>query len=289
MLKRISRLIIVGILIFSATSFAQNGDENGGPSLTLPEPQEVWNTETEQFEMKVETPFSLGDPTADLVFTPVTPCRVVDTRFGSSSFSGPISGGTTLNIDTDTSNMSFQGGSPTGCGVSTNAAAVVVTVTVVNASTNGHFRLFPYSTTMPTAAVLNYNTSYNTIGNTTIVPQNTSSSAAEISLYTHGTANIIVDVVGYFDPPEATVLDAVRLSSFRNLAPGATVSFNSPTCATGYVRVGGNCNPVSYDVVMGDSSITTGTPGNMHCNFKNNGSFSTNVYANVICAKVPGK
>ncbi len=72
-------------------------------------------------------PEALGDIADDLVFTPVTPCRIVDTR---SATAGAIIGGSTRFFDMDGSNFSAQGGFSGSCGITFGVArAVAMTIT----------------------------------------------------------------------------------------------------------------------------------------------------------------
>ena len=54
----------------------------------------------------------LGDLLADLTYTPVPPCRIVDTRVTGSAIAA---GGTANFVAVNVSNYSVQGGSATGC------------------------------------------------------------------------------------------------------------------------------------------------------------------------------
>ena len=56
---------------------------------------------------------ALGDTQADLVYTPVTPCRIIDTRLGG----GIMAANTTRDFLVTGTDYSAQGGSATGCGV----------------------------------------------------------------------------------------------------------------------------------------------------------------------------
>jgi hypothetical protein len=57
---------------------------------------------------------ALGDRTSDLTYTPITPCRIVDTRFGGG---GILNAGDTRDwlAATPAGNFSAQGGSTTDC------------------------------------------------------------------------------------------------------------------------------------------------------------------------------
>src|SRR5262245_24623832 len=68
-------------------------------------------------------PRALGDPAADLVFSPVNPCRIIDTRLAG----GPIAGGTQRSfVVTGSADFEAQGGTAGGCGIPDGAAAVAV-------------------------------------------------------------------------------------------------------------------------------------------------------------------
>jgi hypothetical protein len=92
---------------------------------------------------------SLGDTQADLVYTPVTPCRIIDTRIAG----GPLAVGTPRNFFVTGTDYSAQGGSPAGCGVPHGpATAAVINLAAVNATGLGHLRITPFGRAMPQAA-----------------------------------------------------------------------------------------------------------------------------------------
>jgi hypothetical protein len=88
----------------------------------------------------------------NLVYNPVTPCRVADTRFAI----GPIAANTTRNFQVTGNNLSAQGGSSTGCGIPTGATSVVLNFVAVDPAGSGDLRETAYGTAMPNAAVLTY-------------------------------------------------------------------------------------------------------------------------------------
>ena len=57
----------------------------------------------------------LGDTGADLIYTPVAPCRIIDTRVSGAG--GPIPGnGTRDFVVVGATGFASQGGNPAGCG-----------------------------------------------------------------------------------------------------------------------------------------------------------------------------
>ena len=75
---------------------------------------------------------ALGDADDDLVYTPVTPCREIDTRIAG----GQISANSSRNFKVWVSSGGFtaQGGSATNCNIPANPVAVVVNLTTVSPS-----------------------------------------------------------------------------------------------------------------------------------------------------------
>ncbi len=146
-------------------------------------------------------PRVIGGKDGDLVFTPLVPCRLLDTRFGTGNFAGPIADLTTISIQTNINDFSAQGGNAGPCGMptDTDASAIVIIVTAVEPPNTGHLRVFPFSAPFPNASVVNFIPNQD-IANNTIVPQCIGCDS-DISIFVATQANVIVDVIGYFNPP----------------------------------------------------------------------------------------
>jgi len=101
-----------------------------------------------------ESPYTLGASSgADLVFTPVTPCRIINTRLAG----GPILAGTTRSFFAAGSGFTSQGGVAGSCGVPFGpTTAVVVNIVAVDAAGAGDLRGFPFGAAVPTASIINY-------------------------------------------------------------------------------------------------------------------------------------
>ncbi|MDA8105303.1 MAG: hypothetical protein M0Z71_07940 [Nitrospiraceae bacterium] len=96
----------------------------------------------------------LGDSSADLLFTPVAPCRIVDTRVAG----GRIDAGTQRNfyVVGAAANFASQGGTAGGCGIPAGATAVMINYVAVGPAGPGDLRAWPYGSTMPNSSVINY-------------------------------------------------------------------------------------------------------------------------------------
>jgi hypothetical protein len=101
---------------------------------------------------------SFGAPLAapasqtNLVYNPVTPCRVTDTRLAG----GPLAANGTRSFLVTGNNLAAQGGNASGCGIPVGATSVVLNFVAVDPQGSGDLRETAFGTAMPLAAVLTY-------------------------------------------------------------------------------------------------------------------------------------
>lgn len=130
-------------------------------------------------------------------FQTVTPCRTVDTRV----VGGALQPGAVRAFQTAGERVDFtaQGApDPTGCGIPQQATAVEASVTAVTPTGSGFTRPSPTGS-VPAATFLNY-TAVGGITNTGSVPL-ARGGIADLSITNlGGSANYLVDVLGYFEP-----------------------------------------------------------------------------------------
>lgn len=218
---------------------------------------------------------SLGDSALDLVFTPVTPCRVLDTRA-----SVKIQAGVTLGVDMDGGNA----GNAAGCthaGVGgPEVQGYAINVTVTETGSNGFLQVQPAGAT-PGSSWLNWTATNTTVANQGIV-RNLQNSGSEFSIRSNVTdTHVLVDWFGYFGPPTTlpSLTCSVVLGTPVSLAAnsgGTNVPF--PACPTG-VRTGVYCQTANFDSVVAGNN--TG-----QCNFRNSSASVYNVRADAICCSV---
>jgi len=145
---------------------------------------------------------ALGDVGADVVYTPVTPCRIVDTRSGAG---GTLNAGDTRHWLAANPSGTFvaQGGSATNCGIGVKPAAVLVNLTVANTQSGPAFLVgYPFNQARPNAASLNWVAAGTQLANAIILPLCTGGGCtSDWSLYASSGTELIVDVMGYFAKP----------------------------------------------------------------------------------------
>jgi len=227
----------------------------------------------------------LGSGAADLVYTPVTPCRILDTRVAG----GTLAAGFTRDFNAvvgSGGNFSSQGGSATDCGVvAAGQAAVVINLTAVTPNLAGYATAYPFGTTRPLASSVNY-TAGAIVNNSIVVKLPTPLTTKDFTIYTFAASDFVADIVGYYSPPVATALECSRqLGSFVSV-PANTYGFGvSATCPTGYTATGLGIEAAA-NVVMADSSLNN-SGGTVFT--YNLGSTAQSTRAWVQCCRVPGR
>jgi len=123
------------------------------------------------------------EPGHGIQFTPVTPCRLVDTR----QTKDPIQGGTS---------QSYTLPQLGGCNIPSSAAAYSLNVTVVPITTLGYLTIWPTGEAQPVVSTMN-SPDGRVKANAAIVPAGTNGA---VSVYVTDTTNVILDIDGYFEP-----------------------------------------------------------------------------------------
>ncbi|MEO8094869.1 MAG: DUF1800 family protein [Pseudolysinimonas sp.] len=132
-------------------------------------------------------------PAAD--FYAVAPCRVLDSRSPVGTFGGP----------------SWTIGSTRGvtlagqCGIATSAIAVSANITVVSANANGYLTAYATGDPLPNVSTISFASGV-TRANNAVLELGEGGGVNLYGGFTGGTADVIVDVNGYFD---STVVGAV--------------------------------------------------------------------------------
>lgn len=232
----------------------------------------------------------LGDAAADLVFVPVTPCRIFDTRLAG----GPIPADSTRDFDvTSITDYSSQGGDASNCGGTGAAgsfAAAAINFTVVSPVTGGYITAHPYLSARPLAATVNY-AAGDVRGNFSIVRLDQGPSTAELSVYAFAQTHVVGDIVGYFITPQATPFDCVNssVSSFTIVA-NSTTFFNNPGCPVGYRATTPYCWTAATGVYSQGQGYNANAAGNAtFCSWQNTTGTNQTVFGGNVCCRVPGR
>ncbi len=153
---------------------------------------------------------TLGTPNEDLVYTPIVPCRILDSRNGTvAPYNAPLIGGSAIPVATNLASFAAQGGSATNCGLPASFNAIVVTLTVLNPNFDAFMAASPSNNfaTLTQAVVMNF-TAHQGTANTAIVPVD-GTNKFYLGLPSQVTTFTIVDALGYFAVPQGGYVASV--------------------------------------------------------------------------------
>lgn len=185
---------------------------------------------------------ALGSSLTDLVFVPLPPCRIIDTRLGSG---GRIAAGETRDFQVaGVTEFPPQGGNQGGCGIPPGSAepaapAVVINFVAVGPAGPGNLVAWAWGQPQPNASVINYsNVPGLNIANGVVVPiAGTNLVPADIHIRAgSASTHVVADVTGYFTrfPIEQFAATEKSITEVRDqgavdLSSGACTVVNSCT------------------------------------------------------------
>jgi hypothetical protein len=200
---------------------------------------------------------TLGASRSQLAYTPITPCRIIDTRRAGGTL--PVSAARDFRVTG--SGHQMQGGEWPGCGVPFGpSTAAVIAFTVVNPVGPGYLRIWEYRypfVAPPSVSLLSYNSMSPSlpISNTIVTAICDLTTAGEhgcphdFRVQAEGSgAHLIADVVGYFErvPREQARSFSVAASHPESFqwsvpsscasVPGAALTLDAPVAGTVVVR-----------------------------------------------------
>jgi len=184
---------------------------------------------------------ALGAAAADLLFTPVTPCRIIDTRLSAAGML--VSGVDQSFMVRDAAGFAAQGGSASDCGIPISATVVEMNLIAVTPGGPGDLRIVAFPGALPNASVLNYASVPGlNIANGLALPVCNASAAnctkditvrADVS-----STHLVADVVGYFKAPiRPTVITlSDSAGSTGSATPVTIASMFSDLFGKGYTK-----------------------------------------------------
>ena len=223
----------------------------------------------------------LGDTGKDVTYTPITPCRIIDTRLAG----GPIASQTTNSYSVGPIGGSFvsQGGSNTDCGLGvTPPTAAVLNVTVVTPAAPGYVTVFPFGATQPLAASGNYRAG-DIVNNSVVVGIPQPQGASDFSIYSSATSDVVVDIVGIFTTPAAAPLSCTDTSELVTVVHQTVGTMTAAACPAGYTSLALFCSLPSDEMRL----LAKGADS---CAVRNDSSATDyDVAVSRRCCRVPGR
>jgi hypothetical protein len=208
---------------------------------------------------------ALGDAANDLVFTPIVPCRFIDTR----NVGGAV--GTTIRVF-DTANPGATYGGSSGCTLSGNGEpAVALNVTIVFPTKSGFLVVRPQGSTN-TTSFINWDTGAVQLANAGIISTTPQSNGHyDFEMFSDaGTPQVVVDYFGYFSAPSGTItgngggadgVDGVTTGAFNSGVYGKNTGGGKGVFGASATGQGVAGQSTSGDGMTGNSATGSGVYG----------------------------
>jgi hypothetical protein len=207
-------------------------------------------------------PFALGSSSNSLVYTPIAPCRMVDTRpgpDGPGARTGVMPINSTRTFDLTTRGQTEgQGGGFFPCpGLpSVSPAAWVVNITVPGAYSGfGGLKAWGFSSGEPNASVINWQAGQVGAIANAVTLVGCAGCNDDITIRTFGDAtHVIIDVMGYFDSATAAGSAVTRIAGpLANLAPGFKQQVEGGACPAGTIVIAGELDHGGTNVSISET------------------------------------
>jgi hypothetical protein len=169
---------------------------------------------------QVITPSALVDTSVESKYTPIAPCRIVDTRLGG----GAIANLSARNFHAlGSGSFAAQGG--TSCDIPFSATAVTGSVISADAPGSGYVKVYGYGAAEPTASFLNY-VKTPLLSASGTIPVSDSTFDFTVKAFGKPT-QVIIQLTGYYIRPmwvevasNATYVQGSRVTALSTLGTG---------------------------------------------------------------------
>ena len=194
-----------------------------------------------------------------------SPARLCDTRAGNPS---NLSGGDAqCNGTSNAGDRPAAGGTVTvkvagNNGVPTGATAAVLNVTAVGPAAAGFVTVYPAGTTRPTTANVNVTAGQNQANRVIVSLPTSGGSAGKITVYVSASADVLVDVSGYYTAAGSDTATTTPAGSLFSAEPAPVrICDTRPGNPSGLTGMANQCDGTTLGVQATDTLQVTGLAG----------------------------
>ncbi len=227
-----------------------------------------------------------GDENADLVYTPITPCRFIDTRF---YVDGAINGIRPFDLDLTGASYGSSGAcNPTALlgANGDSVGAIAANLTIVSPVNAPGFLAVKPTGAAAVSSLLNWYESGPNVQVANAGIFQTADGVSNFVIQTSGSTHVIMDILGAFIEPEATALQRTVLENTVDIPNGDSGSSSSPPCPAGYALTGGGCGTGDIGHQLENSEPFD---DEWFCYGNNKSGLESTLTAFAICSRVPGR
>jgi len=256
-------------------------------ALTSPQPHA---TAISALSIASVSPLSLGSGTSQLVFTPIPPCRIADTR-GTGARTGILATGVPRTFDLTTDAFGKGQGGQTSCpGLpSFSFYGWSVNLTATGFSTNGYLQVYPFGGSVPATSILNYGPPLLSIANSSTLT-GCYACSDDINIVAASPTHVILDVYGYFEVPTGftTGVTTLMAGTLTSVPAGTYQYVQGGSCPSGTHVIGGaqtNSSSSTNTILTSDhyGDPTSSSSPYWYEYVKNTGSSTATVTVFSIC------
>jgi hypothetical protein len=227
-------------------------------ALSTPQPH---TAATSSLAVGSVSPLAIGSTTSQLVFTPIPPCRIADTR-GTGARTGLLLAGVPRTFDLSTGGFGKGQGGSTSCpGLpSFNFYAWSVNLTATLYSTSGYLQVYPFGGAVPATSILNFQAGTAAIANSSTLT-GCYGCTDSINVVASASTDLILDVYGYFEVATGFSTGVVTLMAGTTASvPAGVYQFvQGGACPAGTIVIGGaqtNSSSSTNTILTSDHNIT---------------------------------
>jgi len=235
------------------------------------------------------SPLALGSTTSQLVFTPIPPCRIADTR-ESGARTGILAAGVPRTFDLSTGGFAKGQGGSTSCPglTSFNFSAWSVNITVTGYGSTGFLEVYPFGGSVPATSISNFGPALSAIANSSTLT-GCYGCTDSIDLVASAATHVVLDVYGYFQVPTGYSTGVVTLmaGTMSTVPAGIYQYVQGGSCPAGTIVIGGaqtNSSSSTNTILTSDHNIISGTTWYEYV--KNTGTASATVTVYSTCQDV---
>lgn len=205
----------------------------------------------------------LGETTEQLVFTPIPPCRIADTR-GVGIRTGLLAAGVPRTFDLTTDAFTEGQGGATAIAQCPGLPSFshygwAVNATVTGYSGSGFLQVYPFGGAVPATSLVNFGTALPAIANSSSLT-GCFGCGDDISVVASTPTHVILDVYGFYERAAGYTSGAITVLAgpVTVVPPGALIVANGGACPAGTRVIGGsqtNTSGVANTILTADHSI----------------------------------